>query len=109
LASRLTGWEIDIEPEADVNSFEARVDHAVQELASVPGISIDHARVLVNMGFHGVESLLDAEVADLSQNPEIGEASSAILEAARGELIRRQTPAPPPAEPGQTPEFTPQS
>ena len=109
LASRLTGWEIDIEPEADVNSFEARVDHAVQELASVPGISIDHARVLVNMGFHGVESLLDAEVADLSQNPEIGEASSAILEAARGELIRRQTPAPTPAEPGQTPESTPQS
>jgi N utilization substance protein A len=94
LASRLTGWEIDIEPEADTNSFEARVDHAVQEMASVPGISQVHARVLVNMGFHGVEDLLDASVADLAQNPEIGLSASVILEAVRGELIRRQASGP---------------
>lgn len=99
LASRLTGWEIDIEPEADTNSFEARVDHAVQELASVPGISPIHARVLVNMGFHGVEDLLDASVADLAQNPEIGPSASVILEAVRGELIRRQASGPAPGVP----------
>ncbi len=94
LASRLTGWEIDIEPEADVNSFAARVDHAVQELASVPGITEEQAKILVNMGFHGVEDLLDAEVADLAQNQDIGPAAAIILEAARGELVRRQASGP---------------
>lgn len=98
LASRLTGWEIDIEAEADVNSFEARVGHAVQEMASVPGISQEQAKVLVNMGFHGVEDLLDASVDDLSQNPEIGSAASTILEAVRGELVRRQASGPAPEE-----------
>ncbi|MBN9689221.1 MAG: transcription termination/antitermination protein NusA [Verrucomicrobia bacterium] len=99
LASRLTGWEIDIEAEADVNSFEARVGHAVQELATVPGISESQAKVLVNMGFHGVEDLLDASVADLAQNPEIGLAASTILEAVRGELVRRQASGTPPEVP----------
>jgi N utilization substance protein A len=90
LASRLTGWQIDIEAEADVTGFEAKVDHAVHELAAVPGISEDHARVLVNMGFHSVEDLLDAEVGDLAAMPGIGEAATTILEAARGEMVRRQ-------------------
>jgi transcription termination/antitermination protein NusA len=91
LASRLVGWQIDIEAEADVNGFEAKVDHAVHELASVPGITLEHARVLVNMGFHGVQDLLDVEVADLAAIPQIGEAAAAtILEAAKGEILRRQ-------------------
>ncbi len=89
LASRLIGWQIDIEAEADVNGFEAKVDHAVHELAAVPGISEEHARVLVNIGFHGVQDLLDAEVADLAAVPEIGAAASIILEAAKGEMLRR--------------------
>ncbi|HAB15948.1 MAG TPA: transcription termination factor NusA [Verrucomicrobiota bacterium] len=96
LASRLTGWQIDIEAEADANSFDARVDHAVQELASVPGISEAHARILVVSGFHGVEGLLEAEVADLSKIPEIGDAAATILEAARGEVVRRQASQPEP-------------
>lgn len=91
LASRLVGWQIDIEAEADVNGFEAKVDHAVHDLASVPGISLEHARVLVNMGFHSVQDLLDVEVADLATIPEIGDAAAAtILEAAKGEILRRQ-------------------
>jgi transcription termination/antitermination protein NusA len=90
LASRLTGWQIDIEAEAEVNGFEAKVDHAVHELAAVPGITEAHARILVLMGFHSVEDLLDAEVADLAAIPEIGSAASTILEGARGEMVRRQ-------------------
>ncbi len=90
LASRLTGWQIDIEAEAEVSGFEAKVDHAVHEFTAVPGISEAHARVLVNMGFHSVEDLLEAEVGDLAGVPEIGDAAAAILEAARGEVVRRQ-------------------
>jgi hypothetical protein len=47
------------------------------------------------MGFHGVEDILEAEVTDLAQVPEIGEAASTIIEAARGEMVRRQVPAAP--------------
>ncbi|MCW5559345.1 MAG: transcription termination/antitermination protein NusA, partial [Verrucomicrobiae bacterium] len=32
LASKLIGWQIDIEAEADPTSFEARVDHAIRDL-----------------------------------------------------------------------------
>jgi transcription termination/antitermination protein NusA len=94
LASRLTGWQIDIEAEADVNRFEAKVDHAVHELASVPGITEAQARVLVNMGFHSVEDLLDAGPSDLAAAPEIGDAAASIIEAARGEIVRRQAGSP---------------
>lgn len=90
LASRLTGWQIDIEAEAEVSGFEAKVDHAVHELAAIPGISDAHARALVNMGFHSPEDLLEAEAADLAMVPEIGDAASTIVEAVRGEMIRRQ-------------------
>ena len=91
LASRLVGWQIDIEAEADVNGFEAKVDHAIHDLAAVPGITLEQARVLVNIGFHGVADLLDAEVTDLAAVPEIGaEAAATILEAAKGEMLRRQ-------------------
>lgn len=91
LASRLTGWQIDIEAEAEVNGFDAKVDHAVHELASIPGISEAHARVLVNMGFHSINDLLEAEVGDLAQVPEIGEeAAPLIVEAVKGEIVRRQ-------------------
>jgi len=90
LASRLTGWQIDIEAEADVSGFDAKVDHAVHELATVPGISQQHARVLVNMGFHSLEDLLEAEAADLESVPDIGEAAGSLLEAARGEMVRRE-------------------
>lgn len=90
LASRLTGWQIDIEAEADVNSFEARVDHAVHDLMAVPGISETQARVLVNMGFHAVEDLLEADVDHISVAPEIGDTAAAILESARLEMERRQ-------------------
>lgn len=94
LASRLTGWQIDIEAEVDANSFEARVDHAVHDMMAVPGISEAHSRALVNMGFHAVEDLLEASVDNLSESPEIGEAAASILEAARLEMERRQKGTP---------------
>src|SRR5690349_16535509 len=55
LTSKLTGWQIDIEPEAVVHvGFEEQVAHAVEALASVPGISREAADALVH---HGLASL----------------------------------------------------
>ncbi len=90
LTERISGWRITIEPEADVVSgFANKVEHAVQEFAGIPGISPDHARALVNAGFHSVEDLAQVDLADLQAIPEIGDAAGNLVEAARGELARR--------------------
>src|SRR5246127_2560373 len=84
LSSKLTGWQVDIEPEVVVTmGFEEKVAQAVKNLAAIPGISQQLADALVHHGFTRLEDLLQADVSDLSDMPEIGEAAGAILEAAR--------------------------
>jgi transcription termination/antitermination protein NusA len=90
LTSKLTGWQVDIESEPSTNTvFEAKVAEAVQVLAAIPGITPQQADVLVHRGLHGLEALLQVELSDLAEIPEIGEQAGAILEAARAEGTRR--------------------
>jgi N utilization substance protein A len=91
LTSKLTGWQIDIEPEAVVHvGFEEQVAHAVEALASVPGISREAADVLVHHGLASLEDLAQAEVGDLEQMEQIKDQAGTILEAAKAELTRRK-------------------
>lgn len=91
LTSKLTGWQVDIEAEQIVSmGFEEKIAQAVQALAAVPGITQEQASVLVNSGLTSLEALLQAEEADLSGIPQIGEQAGAILEAARAEADRRK-------------------
>ena len=91
LTSKLTGWQVDIDAEHVVApaGFEEKLAQAVQGLAAIPGISAEQAKVLVNNGLTSLEALLQAELSDLSEIPEIGEQATAILEAARAEAGRR--------------------
>jgi N utilization substance protein A len=90
LTSKLTGWQVDIEAEhVAVMGFEEKMAQAVQSLAAIPGITPEQASVLVKNGLTSLEALLQAEVADLSEIPEIGEQAAAILEAGRAEANRR--------------------
>src|SRR5512144_2772536 len=90
LTSKLTGWQVDIEPEVVVTKgFEEKVAEAVDSLALIPGISREQADVLVHHGLTRLEDLLQADESDLSGIPEIGEQANAILEAARAEAARR--------------------
>src|SRR5213595_959542 len=90
LTSKLTGWQVDVEPEVVVlKGFEEKVEEAVQSLASIPGITREQADVLVHHGLTRLEDLLQADVSDLSGIPEIGDQAGAILEAARAEAARR--------------------
>ena len=59
--------------------------------ATVPGISAEHAKVLVQSGFHSVAELAEVEAADLAEIPGIGDAAGTILIAAQGEMARRKT------------------
>jgi transcription termination/antitermination protein NusA len=90
LTSKLTGWQVDVEPEVVVTKgFEEKVAEAVQLLASIPGVSREQADVLVHHGFLRLEDLLQAEASDLSDIPQIGEQAAALLEAVRAEGARR--------------------
>ena len=90
LTSKLTGWQVDIEPEHLATlGFEEKVAQAIKAVASIPGITQEQADVLVHRGFLSLEALLQAEASDLAEFPEIGEQASAIIEAVRSEAARR--------------------
>jgi len=91
LTSKLTGWQVDIEAEVVVTKgFEDKVAEAVESLAAIPGIAREHADALVHAGLTRLEDLLQADLSDLADIPQIGEQAAAILEAARAEAERRK-------------------
>src|SRR5437764_6395740 len=90
LTSKLTGWQVDIEPEVVVTKgFEEKVAEAVDSLAAIPGISREQADVLVHHGLTRLEDLLQADLSDLAGIAQLGEQATPILEAARAEGNRR--------------------
>jgi len=91
LTSKLTGWQIDIEPETVVVfGFEEKVAQAVQTIASVPGITPEAASVLVHAGFSTMEALLQAELSDLEQIEQIKDQAPAVMAAIATEAARRK-------------------
>jgi N utilization substance protein A len=91
LTSKLTGWQVDIEAEVVVTKgFEEKVAEAVELLAAIPGISREHADALVHAGLTRLEDLLQADVSDLADIPQIGEQAETVMEAARAEAERRK-------------------
>ncbi len=89
LASKLTGWRIDInraekQEGTEEVSFEERVKRATETLATVPGIGADAAALLVQNGFLSLEGIVAAEAADLAAIEGIDEArAEEILQIAR--------------------------
>jgi len=101
LTAKLTGWEVDIDAEVVVTKgFEEKVAEAVESLAAIPGISREQADALVHAGLTRLEDLLQADEADLSSVPQVGEHAAEVLKAAQAEAERRtlkvgETPASP--------------
>ena len=90
LTSKLTGWQVDIEPEAVTKlGFEQKVAQAVSAVASIPGVTPEQADMLVHRGFLSLEDLLQADPSDLAEIPEIGEQAAAIIDTVRTEAARR--------------------
>src|SRR5216110_2667026 len=91
LTSKLTGWQVDIEAEVVMTKgFEEKVAEAVESLAAIPGIAREHADALVHAGLTRLEDLLQADLSDLSDIPQVGDQAASILEAARAEAERRK-------------------
>ena len=90
LTSRLCGCHVDIQAQKDTEiGLEEKVDRAVRAFASIDGITEEQANTLVAIGFHALEDLLQVELADLQEIPEIGGDAAHILKAAKAESARR--------------------
>jgi transcription termination/antitermination protein NusA len=90
LTSRLTGWQVDIEPEVVVvKDFDQKVAEAVANMAGIPGITREQADLLVHHGWTRMEDLLQADVSDLADIPEIAPYADGIMESVRAEAARR--------------------
>jgi N utilization substance protein A len=81
LASRLTGWRIDIHSESKIRQVEAR---SLAEMAAIPGVGDELAGLLFSMGWRGLRDLAVADADELGSVPEVGSAERAeqIIEVA---------------------------
>ncbi len=103
LASRLTGWRIDIHSESKIREMERR---SLAEMAAIPGVGEGLAEELFQYGWRGLRDLAVADAEELAQIPAIGsvERAEQIIEvandAASGRLeldIKLPEPEPEPA------------
>ncbi len=68
LASRLTGWRIDIHSESKLREMELR---SLAEMAAVPGVGPETAGTLFQIGWRSLRDLAIADVDELAQVPGI--------------------------------------
>ena len=81
LASRLTGWRIDIHSESKIREVERR---SLCEIAAIPGVGDELAETLFSMGWRGLRDLAVADSEELSQVPGVTSTEQAeqIIEVA---------------------------
>ncbi|HZR81961.1 MAG TPA: transcription termination factor NusA [Candidatus Binatia bacterium] len=91
LASRLTGWKLDIRGEAEADE-EARNSRA--SLMGIPGMSDVTAEILLQNNFKSAEDLAGAELETVAEIEGIGpERAVGILESARDHVRDKQARA----------------
>lgn len=90
LASRLTGWHIDLVKdevqEAPADDYDSQLKRAIDAVSALDGITAEEAETLVKNGFVNVEGILAAEeyIDDIANLPGFNqERAIAVIEAAR--------------------------
>ncbi len=94
LASRLTGWELDVKSESQKAAESKQITESIQTiLASIEGVGPKTAEFLQKAGFTTVEKLANVEVEHLCTVQGIGDkTASKIIEGAK-KYIAEHTPA----------------
>jgi N utilization substance protein A len=91
LASRLTGWKLDVRSESEAED-EAR--HARASLSAIPGLGDVTAELLYQYGFKSAEELAASDVETVGEIEGIGaERAGGILAAARDHVAQQQAEA----------------
>ena len=98
LASKLTGWHLDVKSET---KYSAAMQIGYDSLISLPGIGISMADALYELGFYSAEEVGNAAPEDLIQVRGIGEekalklisaAQAAVIEAEQAEEMAEAAP-----------------
>ena len=80
LASKLTGWHLDVKSET---RYSQAMQTGYDSLVALPGVGISLADALYESGFYSAEEIAKANIDDLTQIRGIGEETAAkLLEAA---------------------------
>jgi N utilization substance protein A len=88
LASKLTGWKIDVR---SVSMAEEESRRARQSLESIPGIDFTHAEMLFQEGYRSAKEVAEASLEDLMETEGItAELASNISKAAKEYVERMQ-------------------
>lgn len=84
LASKLTGWKIDIQKleVAAQETFEGKVKGAVDAIAAVPGIGPEFADKLVHGGMLTIDDILNADTADIAELLGVEESTAKTIQEA---------------------------
>jgi len=89
LASRLTGWRLDVSGESDYNKA---LKDGYQSLLDLPGVGAKRATDLHDEGFRSVEDVARASAEDLTNVPGMGnERSAKLIEDARDYIERKKS------------------
>jgi len=84
LASKLTGWSIDVKSETD---YSEAMRTGYDSLMGLPGVGASTADVLYEQGFYSIEELANASIEELIQIKGISEKKAeTLLESARQAL-----------------------
>lgn len=102
LASKLTGWHLDVKSES---RYSQAMQSGYDSLVALPGVGISMADALYEKGFYSVEEISDATVEDLTQIRGIGtEKAAKLIEAAQIAVTEVNSDANDDNEIEQTPE-----
>ena len=95
LASRLTGWELDVKSESQKATEEKKATESIQAvLASIEGIGPKTAELLQKAGFTTAEKLANVEVEHLCTVQGIGDKTAVkIIEGAKKYIAEHLEPA----------------
>ncbi len=84
LASRLTGWHLDVKSET---KYSEAMQSGYDSLVALPGVGISMADALYEKGFFSAEEVSNATIEDLVQIRGIGEETAKKLVAAASETV----------------------
>ncbi len=76
LASRLTGWHLDVNSETQYNEI---MQNGYESLKKISGVGISMADTLFEKGFYSAEEVANADIEDLTQIRGIGEEKAKLL------------------------------
>ena len=106
LASKLSGWHLDVNSEAQYNEA---MQKGYESLKQISGVGISMADMLFEKGFYSAEELANAEIEDLVQMRGIGEekakqlisSAQASLEAMQAAIEAEEQESTEPDEPDE--------